>query len=116
MELVLADAVFDGEERCGAAGRDADLGVDVLYVMVDGLGGDYETVGDLAGGETECEEPEDVDLAGAQSGRLGGSSGSSMPGRGQNPLDCLPVQASGAHGPEFACCVRGSERGAMRAV
>ena len=74
-EPVSADAVLDGEERGGTAGRNADLGADVLHVMVGCLGGDCEPLGDLAGGETEREEPEHVDLAGAQSSRQRGPSG-----------------------------------------
>ena len=38
--------MLDGEQRRGATRRHADLGVDVLHVMVCGLGGDHETLRD----------------------------------------------------------------------
>ena len=94
--------VLDGEERGGAAGRDADLRVDVLHVVVGGLRRDHEPVGDLAGGQPEGEQPEHLGLAGGQPGRERGPGGTTVAGRGQHPLDRLAVEpAGGAHRPQF---------------
>jgi Aldo/keto reductase family len=54
--------VLDRPERGGGSGRDADLRVDVLDVVVGGLGGDDESVGDLAGREATRGELEHVDF------------------------------------------------------
>src|SRR4051794_32235974 len=47
----LDDRVLHGPERGRGSRRNADLGVDVLDVVVGGLGRDVEAVGDLAGRE-----------------------------------------------------------------
>jgi hypothetical protein len=55
--------VLHRPESGGGSGRDADLRVDVLDVVVGGLGGDDESVGDLAGREATRGELEHVDLS-----------------------------------------------------
>jgi hypothetical protein len=47
------DPVLDGEYGCGTARGDADLGVDVLNVVVGRFGRDHEPVGHLASCQTE---------------------------------------------------------------
>ena len=54
--------VLHRPESGGGSGRDADLRVDVLDVVVGRLGGDDEPVGDLAGREATRGELEHVDL------------------------------------------------------
>jgi len=54
--------VLHRPESGGGSGRDADLRVDVLDVVVGGLGRDHEPVGDLAGREATRGEFEHVDL------------------------------------------------------
>ena len=56
--------VLDRPERGGGAGRDADLVVDVLNVVIGRFGGDEETIRDLTGRESSRGQPEDIDLAG----------------------------------------------------
>ena len=43
--------MFDREERGGTAGRDVDLCVDVLHVVICSLIGDHQPVGDLLRGK-----------------------------------------------------------------
>jgi hypothetical protein len=117
------DAVLDREERGGTAGRDADLRVDVLRVLICGLGGDHEPVGDLPGGEAGCQQAEHLGITGGQSGRERGAGRRdgdlllSAPALGQDPLYCLPVEAAGsAHRPQLDGSILGCVRGAIRAI
>jgi hypothetical protein len=66
----LDDVVLHGPERGRGSRRDADLGVDVLDVVVDGLGRDAEPVGDLASGEALRRETQDVNLASREPARV----------------------------------------------
>ena len=63
------DTVFDCEEGGSTAGGNADLRVDVLYVVIRGLRCDHESVGDLPGGKAEGQQPEYFDLPSGESGR-----------------------------------------------
>ena len=78
--------MLDREERGGTAGRDADLRLDVLRVVICGLGGDHEPVGDLPGGEAGCQQPEHLGITGGQSGRERGAGGATVTCCGQHPL------------------------------
>ena len=94
------DAVLDSEKRGGTPGRDADLRVDVLHVVICGLRRNHESVGDLPGREPEGKQPEHSGLAGGQSGRERRPGGATVTCRSQDPLDRLSVEAAGdAHGP-----------------
>ena len=114
--------MLDREERGGTAGRDADLRLDVLRVVICGLGGDHEPVGDLPGGEAGCQQPEHLGITGGQPGRDRGAGRRdgdllrSAPALGQDPLYRLPVEAAGsAHRPQLdgsiLGCVRGRDTG-----
>jgi len=115
--------VLDREERGGTAGRDADLRLDVLRVVICGLGGDHEPVGDLPGGEAGCQQPEHLGITGGQSGRERGAGRRdgdllrSAPALGQDALYRLPVEAAGsAHRPQLDGSILGCVRGAIRAI
>ena len=57
-------------ERGGGAGRDADLGVDVLDVVIGGLRRDVEPIGDLPRREPLRREPQHIDFAAGQPARM----------------------------------------------
>jgi hypothetical protein len=61
--LSLDDRVLHRPERGGGPCRDVDLAVDVLDVVIGGLGRDVEPIGDLARGESLGRESQHVDLA-----------------------------------------------------
>jgi len=109
--------VFDGEEGGRTAGGDADLCVDVLYVVIRGLRCDHEPVGDLSGAEAESQQPEHLDLAGGETRRQWGTSGPTVPCRGQDPFNGLGVQAASAsHGPQFGRSLIGCQCAAVGAI
>src|SRR3954470_19609523 len=80
------DAVLDGEQSGRFTGGRADLGVDVLDVMIGGLHRDHELVGDLARREAEGDEAQHLGLPRRKSCRECRPSRPSMTGRRQNSL------------------------------
>src|SRR5690349_13983228 len=60
--------MFHGEQRGAGAGRDADLGVDMLDMVVGSLGRDRQRVGDLPGRVAAREQAQHLQLARAQAG------------------------------------------------
>src|SRR3954467_10747349 len=75
------DAVLDGEQSGRSTGGRADLGVDVLDVMIGGLHRDHEWVGDLARREAEADEAQHLGLPRRKSCRECRPSRPSMTGR-----------------------------------
>src|SRR6266702_2202668 len=63
---LIEEMVLHGEEGRGSSRRDADLGVDVLNMMVDGGCGDGEKGRHLAIGVSASDQPEHLDLAVSQ--------------------------------------------------
>ena len=63
--------VLDGEEDSRGAGRNADLAVDMLHVVLGGTAGDAEAAPYLGVRASFSDEPQDLDLAVAQPGRTG---------------------------------------------
>jgi hypothetical protein len=56
----VGQAVFDAEQRCGRAGRHAQLGVDVLDVVFGGAPGNAELGADVGIRAARSDEPEDL--------------------------------------------------------
>src|SRR5262245_31466832 len=54
---LLHQAALQGEQGGGGPGGDADLGVEILDVVVGGLGGDLELAGGFLGGVSGCNQP-----------------------------------------------------------
>ena len=90
-------ALLDGEERGGAPGGHADLGVDVLDVVVGGLGRDAEPVGRPRGWSGRARAGGAPRPPGRSARRVRRSpSGPAVAGGGEDPLDGLAVEAAGA--------------------
>src|SRR4051794_19116602 len=66
----LDDRVLHGPECGRGPRRNADLGVDVLDVVVGGLGRDVEAVGDLTGREPLRRKAQDIDLTSCEPTRI----------------------------------------------
>ena len=94
--------MLDGKKSGRTSGRDTDLGVDVLDVMVRRLGRDDEPVGGLLGGKAEGQQSEHFGLAGGQPRGERRPGGASVTCGGEDPLDGLAVEAPCcAHRPQF---------------
>ena len=62
--------MLHGPKRGGGSCRHTDLVVDVLDVVIGGLPGDEELVGDLLRRESSCGEAQDIDFAAGKAGRI----------------------------------------------
>lgn len=60
--------MLHGEERRGSPSGVTDLGVDVLDMVFGGAAGDHQPIGDLPVRQTAGEQPQDIDLAVAETG------------------------------------------------
>ncbi len=75
------EIVLHREQRSGGARRRADLGVDVLGVVLRCAAGDEQTLGDLGVAQPLGHERQDLDFALAEAGRTWPLTGRRLPGR-----------------------------------
>ena len=68
-EILLHQAALEGVESRGGPGGDADLGIEVLDVVVGGLGRDLEQAGRFLGRMPGRDQPQHLDLARRQARR-----------------------------------------------
>jgi hypothetical protein len=93
--------VLGGEQRRGGAARHADLRVDVLHVVTDGLRRDLELSGDLLVEQPAREQPQDLDLARREPGRPLRPSGPLVAGGAKHLVHYFAVEPTGARlGPQ----------------
>src|SRR4051794_7786456 len=90
------EAVLHREQCRFGAGRDAELGVDVLEVGRHGLARDRELAGDLAVRSTASQRDEDGCLACRQSARKLGPPAHALTAGTEDRIDDLAVEAAGA--------------------
>ena len=97
-QLRIQQPVLDRKNRGRRTGRDADLVVDVLDVMPDGLGRDAERRGHFAIRATLCHEAKDLDLAIGQIARARRHRAPwTRAGAGQHRLHGLWIKPAGRH-------------------
>jgi hypothetical protein len=89
------EVVLHGVESGRRPRGDAELGVDVLYVVVRSLGRDDETPGNLGHGAARGEQAQNFHLPVREPAGPGGPSRSSLARHGKNPGDGIRVQAAG---------------------
>lgn len=75
----------------------SDLRIDVLHVVVDGLAGDDETLGDLPIRPAPREQAQHLDLPGGEAGRPRPATPDRMPGSLEHSLGTLRILPGGAH-------------------
>src|SRR5215211_3324744 len=86
------DAVLDGEQAGAGPVGDAELAVDVLDVVADGLLADEQVAGDVTVGPALGDQAQHLDLPGGEPGRPSLAPRYPMPGRLQHRVDGLGVQ------------------------
>lgn len=62
--------MLHGPQSGGGASRCADVVVDMLDVVIGGLRGDEEIVGDLLRRESSCGKAQDIDFAAGKPARI----------------------------------------------
>jgi len=60
---LLHQSALKGVEGGAGTGRHADLGIEILDVIVGRFGRDFELAGRFLGGVSGCDQPQDFDLA-----------------------------------------------------
>ena len=112
------EAVLHGEQGRPGPGGDPGLGVDVLDVVADRLGGDPQRRGDLLVEPAAGDQAQHLDLAVGETGRVRGRSRQTwLAGGGQHGVDLDPSEAPGVDvGGELRRGVARSQRRAMGPV
>ena len=92
--IVTDQTVPDGEEaRQGAAGN-ADLLIDVFDVIAGGLARNHQTLCDFGVGQSQSQEPQDLDLARSEAGRQASAAGDMLARRTQDRIDRTAVESA----------------------
>src|ERR1700747_1442800 len=94
---IIHESVLNGVEAGPGAVVDPELGVDVFDVVVRGLAGDEQLLGDLAVGHPPCEQTKHLNLAFGQTGRPLLAAPDAVAGRFEDPINRVPVEATLTH-------------------
>ena len=93
--LLGQESVLTANRLGGGAARGADLGVDVLDVVADGLRRDHEPAADLLVRQPAREQPQHLDLARGQARRALAAARHAVAGGAEHGLDRVAVEAAG---------------------
>ena len=95
---VLGQAPLESVESRGGPRGDADLRIEVLYVVVGRLWRDIELAGCFLGGTTSRNQPQDLDFARRQSRQASGRlPACGLAGAGEDGFDRVGAQLSLPH-------------------
>lgn len=111
------EAVLDGEQGGGGAGRHTQLGVDVLDVAARRLGRHAQLAGDLLVRRTPRQQHEHLDLPRRQPGRARRSLTAAVAGGCEDRVHRRAIQATTSRlGPQLTRCLARGHRPSVRTV